>query len=79
MNFADESIPVRQPIRDKLARAARHFLGLPYRWGGMSERRGMDCSGLVKALFATLHIDLPGLPANNFTPGKMSLSKTYKR
>ena len=28
MNFADESIPVRQPIRDKLARAARHFLGV---------------------------------------------------
>ena len=38
-NFADEWTPVRQPIRDKLASAARHFLGLPYRWGGMSRRR----------------------------------------
>ena len=53
MNFADDSIPVRQPIRDKLASAARHFLGLPYRWGGMSRQQGMDCSGLIKALFAT--------------------------
>ena len=59
MNFADESIPVRQPLRDKLASAARHFLGLPYRWGGMSERSGMDCSGLVKALFAKLNIEVP--------------------
>ena len=58
-NFADEWTPVRQPIRDKLASAARHFLGLPYRWGGMSERHGMDCSGLVKALFAKLNIELP--------------------
>jgi cell wall-associated NlpC family hydrolase len=70
MNFADESIPVRQPIRDKLARAARHFLGLPYRWGGMSERRGMDCSGLVKALFATLHIDLPRTSREQFHAGE---------
>jgi cell wall-associated NlpC family hydrolase len=70
MNFADESISVRQPIRDKLARAARHFLGLPYRWGGMSERRGMDCSGLVKALFATLHIDLPRTSREQFNAGE---------
>jgi cell wall-associated NlpC family hydrolase len=70
MNFADESIPVRQPIRDKLARAARHFLGLPYRWGGMSERRGMDCSGFVKALFATLQIDLPRTSREQYYAGE---------
>ena len=70
MNFADESAPVRQPIREKLASAARHFLGLPYRWGGMSEHRGMDCSGLVKALFATLHIDLPRTSRDQFHAGE---------
>jgi peptidoglycan endopeptidase LytF len=70
MNFAEESIPVRQPIRDKLANATRHFLGLPYRWGRMSERRGMDCSGLVKALFATLHIDLPRTSREQFHAGE---------
>ena len=78
-NFADEWTPVRQPIRDKLASAARHFLGLPYRWGGMSERHGMDCSGLIKALFANYTLICPELLANNFTPGKMSPSKTCKR
>ena len=79
MNFADESIPVRQPIPDKLARAARHFLGLPYRWGGMSERRGMDCSGWSKRFLPHCTLICPGLPANNLTPGKTSLSKTCKR
>ena len=48
-----------QAVRYKLAKAARAFLGLPYRWGGMSERRGADCSGLVKMIFARLHIELP--------------------
>jgi len=69
-NFADEWTPVRQPIRDKLASAARHFLGLPYRWGGMSERHGMDCSGLIKALFATLHVDLPRTSREQFHAGE---------
>src|SRR5262249_60897173 len=48
-----------QPIRYKLAKMARSFLGLPYRWGGMSERRGAGCSGLGKMIFAKIHIDLP--------------------
>src|SRR5580765_1939645 len=69
-NFADEWTPVRQPIRDKLASAARHFLGLPYRWGGMSERHGMDCSGLVKALFAKLNIELPRTSREQFHSGQ---------
>jgi len=56
---AEESAPVSQAVRHKLAKAARTFLGLPYRWGEMSERRGADCSGLVKMIFAKLHIELP--------------------
>ena len=57
--FPEESAPASQTVRYKLAKAARTFLGLPYRWGGMSERRGADCSGLVKMIFAKQHIDLP--------------------
>ena len=70
MNFADESSRARQPIRDKLAGVARHFLGLPYRWGGMSERRGLDCSGLIKALFAKLNIELPRTSRDQFHAGR---------
>jgi len=57
--FAEESTAGPQTVRYKLAKMARTFLGLPYRWGEMSERRGADCSGLVKMIFAKLHIELP--------------------
>ena len=57
--FAEESGGAKESVRTKLVSMARGFLGLPYRWGGTSERKGMDCSGLIKILFAKLHIELP--------------------
>jgi cell wall-associated NlpC family hydrolase len=57
--LAEESTAMPQTVRYKLVKAARAFLNLPYRWGGMSEKRGADCSGLVKMIFARLHINLP--------------------
>jgi cell wall-associated NlpC family hydrolase len=68
--FPQESTPVSQAVRYKLARAARTFLGLPYRWGGMSERRGADCSGLVKMIFAKLHIELPRTSRDQIEAGE---------
>jgi cell wall-associated NlpC family hydrolase len=70
MNFAEEPTIARVPIRDRLASAARHFLGLPYRWGGMSERRGMDCSGLIKTLFAKLNIEVPRTARDQYRAGQ---------
>ncbi|HZH83058.1 MAG TPA: C40 family peptidase [Phototrophicaceae bacterium] len=70
MNFAEEPTIPRVPIRDRLASAARHFLGLPYRWGGMSERRGMDCSGLIKTLFAKLNIEVPRTARDQYRAGQ---------
>jgi cell wall-associated NlpC family hydrolase len=68
--FAEESAPVSQAVRFKLAKAARTFLGLPYRWGGMSERRGANCSGLVKMIFAKLHIELPRTSRDQIEAGE---------
>lgn len=70
INFADESKFVRQPIRDRLATAARQFLGLPYRWGGMSRQKGVDCSGLMKILFAAFQVDLPRTSNEQFHAGE---------
>ena len=68
--FPEESAPPSQTVRYKLAKAARTFLGLPYRWGGMSERRGADCSGLVKMIFAKLHIELPRTSRDQIQTGE---------
>jgi probable lipoprotein NlpC len=46
-------------IESKLRQAARQWLRTPHRLGG-SDRRGIDCSGLVKVLYDDLfQLDLP--------------------
>lgn len=47
-----------------LVSAARKYIGVPYRWGGMS-RAGLDCSGLVKLSFAD--IGVPDCPRTSTT------------
>jgi len=41
-----------------LVKASLGFLGAPYRLGGFS-LKGIDCSGLVKKIYAAFNIDLP--------------------
>ena len=38
---------------------ARHFIGIPYSWGGSSPRTGFDCSGLVRFVYGHFGIRLP--------------------
>jgi hypothetical protein len=42
----------------RAARAARTWVGAPYAWGG-SSRSGVDCSGLVVAVYGRLGVHLP--------------------
>jgi cell wall-associated NlpC family hydrolase len=52
----DAGLPA--PNRDEIVRFAKTFVGTPYRPGGTS-RKGVDCSGLVIAVYGEFDIRLP--------------------
>lgn len=59
-----------EPLRMRLASAGIEFLGVRYRWTGISELTGFDCSGLVKCLFDKFNISLPRSSREQFKVGE---------
>ncbi len=59
------SYPATEVIRidfsqfDHITLYAQAFQGVPYRWGGVSETTGFDCSGFMKYLFGEFGYELP--------------------
>jgi hypothetical protein len=54
---------------EQVVARAREMEGLPYVWGGTDPERGVDCSGLVQATYATFGIDLPRVSADQARAG----------
>lgn len=54
----------------RVARFARRFLGVPYRWGGTSPASGFDCSGFTRFVYAHFGITLPHYTGSQFAMGQ---------
>lgn len=58
------------PDIERLVQLALSQLGTPYRRGGMSPKRGFDCSGFTVWVYNALGITLPRTSYMQFTVGK---------
>jgi cell wall-associated NlpC family hydrolase len=54
----------------KVARYARHLLGIPYSYGGTSPRSGFDCSGFTRFVYAHFGVTLPHYSVAQFDLGR---------
>jgi cell wall-associated NlpC family hydrolase len=66
-------------LRDEIVETAEGFIGLPYRWGGASEKKGFDCSGLTMAVYQLNGLNLPRSSREQYRAGiPVSRSKLEK-
>ena len=56
--------------RDRLVEAGFNLLGVRYRYGGTSEKTGLDCSALVKNLFEKFGFTLPRSSREQYKEGE---------
>ena len=62
----DEELPARL----RLVEAGFKMLGIRYRYGGTSEKTGLDCSALVRNLFSKFNLNLPRSSREQFQQGE---------
>jgi hypothetical protein len=54
---------------DQIVPAAKQYIGVPYRWGGTTEK-GFDCSGFIRHVYRSIGIDMPRTTADMYRMGK---------
>ena len=54
----------------RIVRFARHYLGVPYVYGGTSPASGFDCSGFTRFVYAHFGITLPHYSGAQFDLGR---------
>jgi cell wall-associated NlpC family hydrolase len=65
---ASDSSSQSMPYR--LVEAGFKLIGVKYRFSGLSEKSGLDCSGLVKTLFSKFDIELPRSSREQYQQGE---------
>ena len=60
----------RRPDRARMEASFRRYLGTPYRWGGTTPGRGMDCSGFTYRVYLDQGIVLPRTTRGQFRVGR---------
>jgi len=56
-------------LRAQLVKTAGEFIGVPYLWGGTTRENGMDCSGLVMAVYQLNGLALPRTSREQYEAG----------
>jgi cell wall-associated NlpC family hydrolase len=59
-----------QSLPHRLVDAGFGLIGVKYRFSGLSEKSGLDCSGLVKTLFSKFNIELPRSSREQYKQGE---------
>jgi cell wall-associated NlpC family hydrolase len=84
---ADSEIPEKV---ERLVLTAKRMLNTPYRWGGSSLKRGVDCSAYVQKVFGYMDFTLPrtareqylvgsSIDRGELTVGDLVFFKTYAK
>jgi cell wall-associated NlpC family hydrolase len=53
----------------QVARAAKRYIGVPYRWGGKAGDDAFDCSGFTQDVYLALGVSLPASAAAQMNAG----------
>ena len=57
-------------LRDELVQTALRYLGIPYRWGGVTNEDGFDCSGLTMVCYRLNGLNLPRVSQHQYSAGR---------
>jgi cell wall-associated NlpC family hydrolase len=58
------------PFGTRVARFAKHLVGVPYRYGGISPGTGFDCSGFVRYVYGHFGVSLDHSSFADFVRGR---------
>jgi cell wall-associated NlpC family hydrolase len=59
-----------EDVGARVAKYAHRFVGVPYRYGGMSPRGGFDCSGFVAYVYRHFGFKLPHYTYSQYALGR---------